>query len=1123
MLNFVIGRSGTGKTTYIKNKLAQLCRNGNKKLMMLVPDQSSFETEKSFLELLGPKECRNIKVFGFSRLCDYVFAQTGNVRNTPIDEGTRKIIMSMALEATADNLELFSKQKGRMSVLELMVHSYKECLKCNITADMLYKAAENIGEETLAQKLKETSYVLNAYEAIISNTYIDPCEDLTKANEILQENSLFSDYVIAVDSFSGFTAQQYSVIECLMRESRDFYVSLTMDCDEETPGPAFRTTFETKNRIFNLAQKNGIETAPYVLMEQNHRLASFDLSFAERSIYGSKTVPYDEIPQNLSIVKCSDISEEIDFVSNNIRRLVIDENYRYKDIAVICRNSSKYASRIVSSFSKNQIPFFMDFPEDIYIKPVIRLVCSCFKCVLNNFEREDVLSVLKTELTDNSVDEISLFENYLFKWNINHSGFKQEFTLNPRGFSKNFSAEDEEQLRIAEKVRKSIALPIIAFKEKCKDSSGADISKALYELLLELNVPDKLNYLYDVLEEQGKPDLAAQQVRLWNILMETLDKMTAVLDKTKVTVKKYFELLSLQFENVQISEIPQSVDSVKFGDAQRIRLEGIKAVFIIGANEGEFPSVPKLSGVFTETERKRLALSDLPFQDSVEEISNHEKFLAYSCITAPSHKLFVLFHTTNEKSEEQKPSEFVLELLKIYPKIKLTEYSACPVTNKLWAEKPAFEYCAKVYSDGSRFSNELKNYFSKDEKYSAQLKTIAGEIENKPIKLENPQNAEKLFGSDMTLSASQIEKYSLCAFQYFCTYGLRIKERRAARIDALEFGTITHYFFEKFLSIHSKDNLSALPIDEIKSDIDKIFKAYADENLGGLEDKTQRFINLFERMKDNSLELILHMIKELSQSDFKPVDFELKIGGDIPAYTLTLPTGHKISICGSVDRVDLMEKDGKEYIRVIDYKTGGKEFMLSDVLYGLNLQMLIYLHTVQSKGKDRYGKDIVPSGILYMPAISSPSSFDVGDDKEKIDKKLESNLRMNGLILNDIKVVEGMDKSGTGRFIPVTVKSGLPSSAKSLASLEEIGHIFTKIDEIIEKMADSLYSGDVSAVPIKGKSHNGCEYCLYSSVCNYRDGQSKYNYAADFSAKNVLKMLKDEYKEAEDNAEKLDR
>lgn len=1112
MLYFVLGRSGTGKTTYIRNMLSELCKNGEQKLMMLVPDQSSFETEKSFYEILGPKDSRNIKVFGFSRLCDYIFSQSQCMRSNPIDEGTRSIIMSLALEQVQDKLELFSQQKGRRSVLELMVYSYKECAKCNITPEMLLDTSMLVEEAALAQKLKETSYVLSAYEAIIANTYVDPCEDLTRAYEILLENPLFEDYTIAVDSFSGFTAQQYGVLERLMKQSKGFYASLTMDSGEEIPCEAFKTTFETKNRLLNIAQKNGVETAPCILLEENRRFKSKELLYAEKSLYRINTVPCPDAPENVKIVSCTDARREAEYTANNIRKLVIENNYSYGDIAVICRDCSGYFSYIQSEFSKNNIPCFTDYPEDIFIKPVIRLVCSCFNCVMNNFDREDVLSLLKTGLTDNSLYDISVFENYLYARSINRAGLKQEFTQNPSGFSKSLTDYDYKILSVAEKVRASVIEPLILFKEKCSDSDGTAISAALYELLLELKVPERLDNLYDTLEAQGRPDLANQQIRLWNILMSVLDKMTAVLKAAPITIKRYYELLTIQFENAAISDIPSGIDSVRFGDAMRIRLDSVKAVFIIGANEGEFPLIQSVAGVFSETERKYLAAYELNLENSVEALYDHERFLAYSCLTAPCEKLFVLFHTSNIKNTASEPSEFVTELLRIYPKIKITDAFCEPVSEKLWSKKSAFEYCAGAFTENDGFSQLLREYFYSDGDYSQKLLTISKILKNEPIRLEKKENSIKLFGDNPILSASQIENYGKCAFQYFCNYGLKVCERRPVQIDALEFGTITHYFFEKFFSEYNRDAFSSMTEAQLEASVDKIYLEYANEYLGGLEDKSPRFLNLYDRIKENSLNLITHLISELSASRFVPVDYELKIGGDIPFLTLSLPSGGSVSVRGSVDRVDLMEKDGRQYIRVIDYKTGGKDFVLSDVLYGLNLQMLIYLHAIEKNGAERYGNSIVPSGILYMPAIASPASFKVGEEPEKIKNFLEAELKMNGVILNDADVVNGMDPSGRGRFIPVTVKGGTPCSANSLATLEEMGRIFSKIDKTVIEMAESLGNGEISAVPIKGKKLDGCEYCPYDSVCNYKQG-GKYKYAEDFSAAKVMEILREEEKE----------
>lgn len=230
--------------------------------------------------------------------------------------------------------------------------------------------------------------------------------------------------------------------------------------------------------------------------------------------------------------------------------------------------------------------------------------------------------------------------------------------------------------------------------------------------------------------------------------------------------------------------------------------------------------------------------------------------------------------------------------------------------------------------------------------------------------------------------------------------------------------------------------------------------------------------------------LMKHIMEELSQSEFFVADCELKIGEDIPSYTIVLPDGHKIAVCGSVDRVDIMQRADITYLRIIDYKTGTKQFKLSDILYGINLQMLLYLHSIESSGGDKYG-EIVPAGILYMPATVPYISSDSLKSIDKLPDELNKKLKMNGLLLKDTEIIHGMDKTDVATYIPVKIKAGEPVSSTSLATLAEFGKIFKKVDMLIAEMGKNIYNGNIEAKPLKG-GHDSCEYCPYDSVCAYR-------------------------------------
>jgi ATP-dependent helicase/nuclease subunit B len=268
-------------------------------------------------------------------------------------------------------------------------------------------------------------------------------------------------------------------------------------------------------------------------------------------------------------------------------------------------------------------------------------------------------------------------------------------------------------------------------------------------------------------------------------------------------------------------------------------------------------------------------------------------------------------------------------------------------------------------------------------------------------------------------------------------------------------------------------------------------------------------------MKDNAIEIIFHIIEELSQSDFVPVDFEMKVGEDIPAYELEIDSDTKLILTGSIDRVDLMEKNGNAYIRVIDYKTGNKDFKLSDILYGINLQMLIYLYAIQKNSGNKFGGKVIPSGVLYQPSTNKYINANADDDSGKILAEQNKNLKMKGLVLDNPTVISAMDKMGLATYIPVSYSNGKLKSSESTASLEEMGRLFKKIDKLLIEMAKELHMGNVEFNPVKSTNrYDACAWCPYLSVCGYEAGKNCRNIDV-FSKKEVFEQLEKEEENAQ--------
>lgn len=1110
MLRFILGRGGTGKTAYIYNKIKELVQNGEEQVLMLVPDQSTFEAEKAFLDILGAKQCRRVEVFGFDGMCRHVFQKTHTLPSNVIDNGTRAVLMSVALEQLSEKLTLLKSRRTR-AVTDMLIGTLSECKKSNISTDMLRRAASNIKDETLSAKLNETALALDTFEALLSQSYVDPLDNLDRLKNILIKNdNIFKNQVMYVDGFSGFTKAQLEIIRLLLSRCREVNVTLTLDPQGSKSEDVFKISQATYDTLKDLAKRDFVDIKAPVKLAGAPRFENEAIAYLEENVYRRNCKPSDDEPNDITVYSAADLHDECEFVAQRIKRLVIDKGCRYGDISIICRDEKNYRGVLDVILEKYDIPFFMDVHRDVNVKPAVRLINSIFRLITEGFDREDFLSLLKTGLTYISDKEINAFENYIYIWNLSGRRLCEPFTQNPRGYADEFTESDAAALAICESVRKRIADPLLAFRDEIKGKNGREITELLYRLLVTLDAPNALSKMYDTLETKGERGMGAEQIRVWGLLMDALDKTVAAVGELPLSAERYYELLTIQISNIEYSQIPQTLDCVTVTTAQRVRGASHEAAFLIGCCDGEFPAVPSVSGLFSSYEIKQLQLNDIDISDDFSYIANLETFIAYCAVIAPSQYLFASFPMVDMEGEKKKPSSIISEIVKVFPKLRVTDKADYDSRrDSMLALTPAFEEYARSLSDNNSELSGLGDFFAGHPGYAFGTEAVKRALDRSPFRIENPANARLLFGENLTVSASQVEKSSKCRFSYFCCYGLRVRERLRAEINPMEYGTLVHYILEIFFTQYSKSEYSQMTDEQLSEFIHNTVNAYLEGYLGGSAGKEKSFLYRLDVLCDNILLLLRHLIQELCQSDFSVADCELKIGGDIPAYTIKLPTGENIAVCGSVDRVDIMHTDSGDYLRVIDYKSGGKAFKLSDILYGLNLQMLLYLCSIEKNGAERYG-GITPAGILYMPAVVPNFSAD-GMDETAIDKKISDTFKMNGLLLDDVRVIKGMDKTEGAKYIPVKIKNGSNVKSDSLATLEQFGKIFQKLNDTVAQMGEKLFGGDIAAAPLKGGA-DACQYCPYDSVCGYRQSEP----VNVFSMKNeeVFKKIDEEQNEA---------
>ncbi len=1084
MLKLIYGRSGTGKTEYILDYLCSLAKSTDEKLLLLIPEQHSFASEKKILYKIGEELSHRISVLSFKRMTDAVFRQCGGYPQKPVNDGMKNVFMSLALRECCDELRLYKNQANRPEFIPVILNTVNELKSCALSGDDLLKCAAAADNKTLSSKLYDVSIISSVYNALLNQAYSDPLDDLSIIYKRLLEKNIFKDYIIALDGFSGFTRQEMLIIELLMRDANELLLTLCgSKSDFQDGSEVFRVTNETRKRIIEAAHKNSVQIAAPLELEKSMRIKNPALGVLEKNIYSYKPVTEACDCGGITVYQGASVYDECNYTASEIKRLVTECGYKYSDIAVICRNLAPYRGILSRALDKHRISYFMEEPQPLVQKPIISYVLSVLDVISSGFSSEYIFKMLKTGYSQLDENEIFELENYTYIWNISGGKWLSAFTQNPEGFKEGFSEEESSRLNRLERSRIKIIEPLVKFRGGIKDKSGAEITKQLYFLIENEGLREKLREEEKVYIADKNTAMLEELDRVWDILIESLDMMYSSLKDIKPGIKEYADLFRLYLGAEDISYIPRSIDEVTIGTADRIRTDSPKAVFLLGCIQDEFPKAPVAAGIFTDNERCVLREGGLGLYESIAQLSTNELFYAYTAACAPGERLYASFYTQSLDGEERAASSIIREIVGIFKLAGSEHY----ITEKhdgrfIRCEQDAFEFLASNFSDDSTLISSLKEYFGKTER-AAAVQKIDGLLKAAPLEINDSGTAKRLFGNkNMNLSASQIEKYYLCPYNYFCTYGLGLKERKRAEINASEYGTMMHYILEKLLSEYTVAQISEfISNGTLNEKISLIIEDYLQDVLGGAENKTKRFLYSLERIKQGALILIAHIIQELKASEFDPLRCELKIdleerGGEIEPISIELSDGTKISVRGFVDRVDKLERDGNYYIRIIDYKTGSKEFRINDVDFGLNLQMLLYLDAISKNGEKTFSKKISPAGVLYMPASPSLISRDEGEDS------INKSFAMNGVVVNDSPALsEYIDRDGE------YISSAFKMSEK------ELKLCFDKLETLIIHMAKNLIRGKINPLPVKHSKTDACRYCPYSSSCGFDNTKQSNN------------------------------
>lgn len=1113
MLTFVFAPVGGGKTTYLQRTIVQRVSSGSQDCILLVPEQHSFATERAMLQHLGNRQADAVGVFTFTRLAQTLLTQPEDSDHFLRNAASRAVYMRLALDQVIDQLQLYRKQAKHTSFVSQMLQILQDCKQAAVSPAQLQQTARLVADPLLSKKLQDIALCLHAYDALATQGSFDDLDMLTLLAQQLRQNNFFVGKQVFVDGFHGFSGQEYLVLEQILAKAESVTVALCMPQDgpEDTPEATdlFSLTRRTANQLKRCARKCSIPIASSVVLSENTQCAVPAIQALRNGLFAHNPEVDPQATDAVTLLTASDIATECRYIAATAKRLVREQGLRCREIAVIVRNLPSYEATLHAEFQKCGLPAYRDQRQPISAQPLTLLLLSAMEIAHTGLDTPALLRYLKTGLAGLSLEDISLLENYVYIWNIRGRDWTIPWQRHPEGYGVKATPDSDALLLRLNALRSSCITPLLRLRASVQgDVDALQYATALFSLLEEIDAAGHLRNLTQELQDAGETALAAEQDRVWNIWVLLLDSFAQCLAGKHLGNARFRELLELMLSTVTLGTIPQGLDEISIGQADRIRTLSPKVVFVAGLNEGVFPAAPGTSGALSDRDRQTLQEMEIDLGNCGLYQLTQERFYAYTTVCCASEQVYLSYPECDVAGEPLSASEVIQQVKMLLPNCIQRHSDQLDAVYFSQALPLAFEQLAQHYRQKGASYAALRELLEEQDAYREKLFALDRATSEKPLQLEDQHMAQALFGENLSISATRVEAYYKCPFSYFCQYGLNAKARKSAALDNLQRGTLLHAVLEALFRQQNAAQLRALSPSARDTLIQQTLTDIAQDELG-LPVARPDIAALLSRNAAALRELLDKLLQELAHSQFQPAAFELEIGmgGNVPPYTLQLQDGTQIALHGKVDRMDLATIDGDTYVKIVDYKSSAKKLEYTQVFGGLQLQMLLYLFALCRPEGNAFGK-LQPGGVLYQGLDAKPSAVtrDAGTDQAR--NAQHKSLKPSGLVLHNSNVILAMDDTGGGCYIPAKLTaSGKPAQAATI-SLRQLSALQTRLDKLLEQMAASLHAGLIAVLPAAKADGTllPCQYCDYQAVCMHEDSNA-CNRLPSYSEKDALSIL----------------